>query len=153
MKKYSYDELNIIKGYANEKAFRTNTANRFYSVVRQVKEFTKNHDLNEIIESLKEKYSFDDKGQYYYNLLNNLNNKIYKDNFDKEGSLYILVNVVDSECEMYKIYESESKMQNIQKEIRNKFGFYDNRLINVEEMYIKFYKNEDDYSFSKKLEY
>lgn len=152
MGKFSYEELNLIKTYSNVKAFRTNVANKFYSNTRQIKNFTKEYDSNEMIEELKEKYQFDDHGQYYYNLLNNLNNKIYKEQFDKENALYILVNVIDPECEMYKIYESESKIENIQSEARDKFGFYDSRLINIEKMYVKFYKNVDDYSFSKKLE-
>lgn len=152
MGKYSYDELNLIKTYSNIKAFRTNASNKFYSLTRNIKEFTKENDLNEIIEELKEKYPFDAHGQHYYNLLNHLNNKIYKENFDKEDALYILVNIIDSKCQIYKIYESEYKMQEIEKQIRNIFGFYDDRFIKIEKMYIDFYKNIDEYSFSKKLE-
>lgn len=126
----------------------------FYSLCRNVKSFDSiNLDkINPIIEDLKPKYKREETGKYYYSLLRKLSNNIFKSYLSAEEALFILINVIDENLNIFEIYEVNCKINDIKNECIENFGFHDDKLIQVEKQYIKHLKKEKEYDFTKKLE-
>lgn len=104
------------------------------------------------VERLKNEIKKTNDDNYYLKLIENLNEYIYSGNFSLAESVYILVNFIDPELDMIKIYETYCNKDEIIKEIKNEFGFYDHVIIKMEKIYMAKYKDMDDYIFEKNLE-
>ena len=137
----------------NEKYFIEKTIRFFYSLCRNVTDFSEINEekLNDYIELIKEKYKKDEKGMYYVNTLRHLSNRIKKDGILDKESIYILINSIDPNLEMYQIYERNSILKEVKSEVISSFGFYDDNLLKYEKIYIDYYKNKDEYDFTKKM--
>ena len=129
----------------NEKYFIEKTIRFFYSLCRNVTDFSEINEekLNDYIELIKEKY--------YVNTLRHLSNRIRKDGMLDKESIYILINSIDPNLEMYQIYERNSILKEVKSEVISSFGFYVDNLLKYEKIYIDYYKNKDEYDFTKKM--
>lgn len=107
---------------------------------------------NSYVEKFNEEIEKTDDDSYYLFLLTRLNYYISKRNFSLAESIYILVNYIDPELDIIKIYETYCKKNEIVDEIEKEFGFYDQIIVKIEKVYISKYKNSDDYLFEKNLE-
>ena len=112
-------------------------------------------ELEKRAETIKEKYNREKFGN---DLIDKLLYYIYKTNvswknrFTHPKKLALFIMVFDPDCEIYKIYESNSNIDDIKDEVKTKFGFFDQNIIKAEKLYIERFYDMDDYSFMKKLE-
>lgn len=142
--------------------YREKYKRQFYSLIRNVKylndintdklniyieNFKKNK--NEYIDLLHHKTNYDG---YYASTLYSLSRLIVKKEINHEEAIYILINVIDEDLNIYKSYEFNGTIKQIKEEIIETLGFFDEKLINLEKMYINKFKNIDEFDFSKKLE-
>lgn len=92
--------------------------------------------------------------EYYYRLLYymyKLKSKQTRE-LSVQKKLAIIIETIDPEFEMYKIYENNSNIKVIKANILAKFGFFDENLIKVEKLYIEKFYDISEYEFTKKLE-
>ena len=130
-----------------------NSRNGFYSLCRNINSFDcDNEILNKYVNKLTELYEIDNKGIYYLLYLDFLKNKIVNRSITPEEAATILLNVLDSDFELYKIFEDNCNILNIKDESMKRFHFFDKKLLELEKKYIKLNNLEDEYSFAKRKE-
>ncbi len=145
-----------MKKFVMDSKTRMQIKRRFCSFCRNFESFDNldqiNNNINAYIEELKKRYINDNNGTYYYRLLKELTDNIIKKNYSIDEILYILVNSIDPELKIYRIYESNCKIDQIKKEVLSEFSFYDEDLPKLEKLYINKYCDSDKFDFTKKLE-
>lgn len=140
--------------YDDERRYYLKQREKYFESFRYFKKFDKvsKSRCDFYIERFKSEIKKTNNDKYYLLLLDTLNDYVKNNNFSFDESIYILVNFIDPELDMVKIYEFCCNKNELEKEIREEFGFYDHALIKVEKIYISKYKKKDDYIFEKNLE-
>lgn len=111
--------------------------------------------IKECATKLRERFNSETyPDEYYYRLLfyifGGSTYRILKLRFEERIAL--VIEVIDPEFDMYKIYEEFCNINDINDEIKRKFSFFDENLIRAEKLYIQRFDKIDNYSFIKKLE-
>ena len=70
-------------------------------------------------------------------------------NLAEQAALFILL--VDSNLDMLRIYEEESRMPNVEKRIIEEFGYYNSELLNLEKKFHKRFCPEKELSIWTKV--
>ena len=137
----------------NEKRFFDNIYRTFYSICRNVTEFNE-VDIPKAriyIKILEKRRKKDGNNMIYYKTLKNLKDFLIKKEINPEEAIYILINSIDQKLKIYEIYEEFCNFNDIEKECIKKLGFYDEKLIKFEKMYINKFCKSDNFDFTKKL--
>lgn len=104
---------------------------------------------------LSEQYNKDIMGEdYFYKLVHYIfkTNRRWNNNLSSEVKLSILLLTVDPEFKIYEIYEDNCNIKDMKNAMIENFGFFEENLIKLENIYLKRFPNSTDYSFTKKLE-
>ena len=128
--------------------------------INQIKNFNNltNEDkvfIEEKAKELRERFNRDNFNNEYYNKLLYF---VYKTNYSllyklsREKKLALIIETIDPNMDMYRIYEDNCNVKYIEEDIRKEFGFYDKDLIRAEKLYIERFYDNSEFSFTKKLE-
>lgn len=124
----------------------------------------KNFDsLNDEMKKLLEKkakllkkniYNKENLGKdYFYNFLIYLfNYRNLNEVKTMEERLALLIEVLDPDFEIFKSFETNSKMKDIKNQALENLGFFNSELIRIEKLYIEKFYNINDFLFTKKLQ-
>lgn len=141
---------------------------RLESIIKRANDNIKNFDniTEEKIEFLKQKsfelserFNKEKLGyDYIYRLISYLfvSKVEWKRYLSSNEKVILLILTIDPTFKMYKIYESECKIENIKERIIEEFGSYIYEIMIIEKKYIKKFDDIDKYIFNfediKKLE-